>query len=259
MRQSFTDRWASAVIKKLILRTLGEAAALIDDQTLVLADLHIGFESELAEKGIRIPDQTPKIIRRIIDLKERFNVKKLVILGDLKHSVPRMNMMSWFLVPRFMERVTKLFEEVVLVPGNHDGGIEPLIPNEVKVLPTHGSSISNVWLTHGHARLPEEALKQKMILMGHLHPAVQLTDISGYAYTYRVWLRGRLKMEPRPEVVVFPAFNEYMGQLILNKSKSKWADADRGPIFSEDLLEIRELDVETLDLIYLGKLSELTS
>ncbi|MEM2842113.1 MAG: metallophosphoesterase [Thermoproteota archaeon] len=239
----------------MILRTLGEAAALLNSQTLVLADLHIGFESELAERGIRIPDQTPKILKRIVDLKEGSKAKKLVMLGDLKHSVPRMGMMSWFLVPRFMERIVKLFEEVALVPGNHDGDIEPLIPREVRVLPAHGTSIGDVWLTHGHAKLPEEAFKKKMILMGHLHPAVQLTDISGYAYTYRVWLRGRLKKEPKPEVIVFPAFNEYMGQLMLNRSG--WTDVDRGPIFSEETMDIKRLDVETLDLIYLGKLEEL--
>jgi putative SbcD/Mre11-related phosphoesterase len=241
----------------LILRMLGEAAALLDNQTLVLADLHIGFESELVEKGIKIPDQTPKILKRISDLKDGSEAKRLVVLGDLKHSVPRMGMMSWFLVPRFMERVVRMFEEVILIPGNHDGDIEPLIPRGVRVLPVHGTSMSDVWLTHGHAKLPEDALKKKMILMGHLHPAVQLTDVSGYTYTYRVWLRGRLKIKPESEVLIFPAFNEYMGQLLLNKSG--WSDVDRGPIFSEETMEIGKLDVETLDLIYLGKLEELTT
>jgi putative SbcD/Mre11-related phosphoesterase len=227
----------------------------LNRQTLLLADLHIGFESELSSRGISIPDQTPTILDRIINLQKKFKTSNLIILGDLKHSIPKISALSWIQIPRFMEHLLKIFETVTLVPGNHDGDIEPLLPRKVNVAPVRGFSLDGVWLCHGHTRLTPNALKCSLILAGHIHPAIQLLDKAKYAYTYRVWLRGRIKHQPSTEIITLPAFNDFVGQMILNSNR--FADVGRGPIFSRKIVDIKSLEVESLDMTYLGKLDNL--
>ncbi|MEM3949107.1 MAG: phosphoesterase, partial [Zestosphaera sp.] len=61
-------------------------------KALIIADVHIGYEDELASKGIYLPRFQ---LRRTLDLIERLlnelQVDRLIIAGDLKHSFDRLN------------------------------------------------------------------------------------------------------------------------------------------------------------------------
>ena len=63
--------------------------ALLVGKTLVIADLHIGLEYELRKKGIFIFSQYEKMKNRIISLLEKTKAKRIILLGDLKHNIPR--------------------------------------------------------------------------------------------------------------------------------------------------------------------------
>src|SRR2546427_3997251 len=60
------------------------------DDILVVADLHIGIEEELHEKGIRVPSRAEVMGRKLVELADRRGASRLVILGDVKHLVPKM-------------------------------------------------------------------------------------------------------------------------------------------------------------------------
>ncbi|MCW3982051.1 MAG: metallophosphoesterase, partial [Candidatus Bathyarchaeota archaeon] len=56
---------------------------------LVIADLHIGWEVALAQEGVYIPSQTPRILNRLQKIVKMTKPTRLIILGDVKHTVAK--------------------------------------------------------------------------------------------------------------------------------------------------------------------------
>ena len=114
------------------------AAAMIETEekkTLLVADPHIGWEIALQQKGIHVPSQTPKILNKLISLLAEYKPKELVILGDVKYTVVSSELGEWHDVPDFFEKLRAFIGDVAVVRGNHDANIEPLLPENVRLLP----------------------------------------------------------------------------------------------------------------------------
>ena len=114
----------------------GEAALVFKEHeecTLLISDLHLGLEKELARKGFRLPPYSNKIMDRINSLAERYRANRIIVLGDVKHSIVKVEDIDWNVVPWFFETLLDVFASVEVVPGNHDGGIRSLLPSRVKV------------------------------------------------------------------------------------------------------------------------------
>src|SRR5256885_8173239 len=60
------------------------------DDALVVADLHIGLEEELREKGVHIPSRAEAMGRKLAEIASRRGASRIIILGDVKHLVPKM-------------------------------------------------------------------------------------------------------------------------------------------------------------------------
>src|SRR2546422_10219061 len=60
------------------------------DDALVVADLHIGLEEELREKGVHIPSRAGAMGRKLAEIASRRGARRIIILGDVKHLVPKM-------------------------------------------------------------------------------------------------------------------------------------------------------------------------
>ena len=87
---------------------------------LVVSELHLGFEYELAKSGIIIPSQAEKFARIIKRVQKKVGAKKLVVIGDVKHTVPGISSKEMSEIPKFFS----YFKNVFVVKGNHDAGIE---------------------------------------------------------------------------------------------------------------------------------------
>src|SRR5438046_1984288 len=72
------------------LEPVPDEPVLMADDALVVADLHIGLEEELQEKGIRIPSRAEGMGRKLAEIADRRGASRLIILGDVKHLVPKM-------------------------------------------------------------------------------------------------------------------------------------------------------------------------
>ncbi|RLE90051.1 MAG: hypothetical protein DRJ49_00950, partial [Thermoprotei archaeon] len=107
-----------------MLRILFEDRAVLleKDSELygIVADLHIGFEIDLKGRGIRLPLQTDKISSQLLNLVDKYGIRKLILLGDLKHSILGYERREAEDVRRLLEQLCQLVEEVYLIPGNHD-------------------------------------------------------------------------------------------------------------------------------------------
>ena len=238
------------------------------ERTLVVADLHLGLEGELAKKGISLPSQIPKVKERLLELIERRKPKRLIFLGDVKHNVPIASWQEWRELPGFFEELTKLVR-VEVVRGNHDGGLEGMVPKDVIIHGAKGIVIGKrhrIGLMHGHTWPSPELLNTKLIVAAHNHPAVEFRDEIGGRTVEPIWLRAKLdaskfpkkvgrKIEGElPELLVMPAFSELVGGAAVNREIPKELI---GPMFKAGVVKLEKAEAYLLDGTFLGKVRDL--
>ncbi|HDH91705.1 MAG TPA: hypothetical protein ENF38_02005, partial [Candidatus Aenigmarchaeota archaeon] len=146
------------------------AVFIPDINSLVVADFHIGFEYELLSEGIRIPNQAIKFEKEMKKLIKSTGAEKLIILGDVKHKLSRITKGEEINVLKFLN---SLVEEVnvFITLGNHDPGLENIVPSNVYVASSRGFRIKEFGFFHGHAWPSPRVMKAKYIFMGHIHPS----------------------------------------------------------------------------------------
>ena len=236
-------------------KIFGEPACIVGD-ALVVADLHMGFESELRREGFAVPSQSGRMERRLLELLEKTCAKRAVILGDLKHSIPKASWQEYAEVPQLV-RALESKAEVILIKGNHDGGIERLLPSTRVV---DSLVINEVLLLHGHRRTSQ--LDFSRIVLAHNHPAVEFVDELGARMREKVWLEldfkeealSRLGLSKSPHITVMPAFNELIEGVPFNR---EGVTQGQGPLLREELVDISRARAYLLDGTELGRLAQL--
>jgi len=180
-----------------------------------MTDLHIGFENELGRKKIIVGrnstvSQTTDEVNKIIKLE---NPDSLILLGDIKSSIQNISNNEWNDVPYFFKNIIHDLE-IILVPGNHDGNIEKLIPENVSLTSPNGVIIDDVLLTHGHAMPKSNFSGVSKIIMGHVHPV--FFDSDSVLNGKRVWVTMKVLKEKiftesdgMIEITIMPSFNKF--------------------------------------------------
>ncbi|MFH1821091.1 MAG: metallophosphoesterase [Methanobacteriota archaeon] len=238
------------------------------ERALVVSDLHLGIEHELAEKGISLPSQISKVKVRLIELLKRQRANRLIILGDVKHNVPVTAWQEWHELPGLFENLAKMVK-VDIVRGNHDGDLEGMIPREVAIHDPHGMILGKrkrVGLMHGHTWPAPDVLGTELIITGHNHPAIEFRDELGGRTIEPIWLRAKLdpKKFPKklipfikkspPELLVIPAFSELVGGAAVNRGIPRELI---GPMFKAGAVRLDEAEAYFLDGTFLGTIGGL--
>lgn len=228
-----------------------------EKKLLVIADLHIGIETELRENGLHIPSQIGLMQDRLIALIEAYDIADLVILGDVKHNIPASTVQERSDVRGFLDTI-KTHATLHILPGNHDGNISRLISPDIMLHPSDGVVLGGIGLAHGH-RWPSDTVMQcDQIVVAHTHPTIMLTDRLGYRTFEPCWLRAycnheklheRYLTSQNPLVFVLPAFNPLCGGIAVNR------DPILGPFNS--ILDIQNAMVYLLDGTALGKVHDI--
>lgn len=223
----------------------GLPALLLGVRYIVIADLHIGYEYEAREKGLFLPSLIDTFLDRLRELKKRTDAKELFVLGDVKHSVLSPKLEEAIDIAVFFEKALKIFDVIHLLPGNHDGGLKPYLPSEVKLYSPHGTVVKlndiKVGLLHGHALPSREVMRSKLIVVGHLHLSLRY-----YNLRLQVWVKVKLKNK---EIILLPSFNQYLPGRALSRESSSLPFVREGWIY--------EGEVYTLEGYNLGKVSQL--
>ena len=187
--------------------------ALKIGKTLMIADLHLGKSHELWEKGFSLPRQAEKFAQRLNKLKKKTKTTRLVILGDIKNRIGFANYEEIKEMPRFFSALE--YKEIIAIKGNHDGGIERVLPERVKL--KDSLCIGDYALTHGHRNIQT---KKNTIIIGHNQPHVKFIDKVKAVYTEPVWVLGKLRGRYKgKELIMMPAFNELCGATIINQDE----------------------------------------
>ncbi len=181
---------------------------------LIVTDLHIGFESKLAANDIHVDPKEiiSETVQSLESIIESQKPDMLVLLGDVKSSIESISKIEWSAVPLFFEIGKKI--ETVVIPGNHDGNIQKLVPEWVKVASSSGIVIEDVLLTHGHVMPSENLSHVNKIIMGHVHPVYfqEGSVLDGQ----RVWVSMKAEKnkvfpstQGQIEITIVPSFNRY--------------------------------------------------
>jgi metallophosphoesterase superfamily enzyme len=172
----------------MTLHFLPEGPALVVENTervLVIADLHIGIESDLDLHGVHIPSQGRNRLDRVTSCIEEGEPDLVLLLGDVKHSVPLTTRQEYRELPTLLQEIRSR-APLRVVPGNHDGGIERFL-REGELLPVRGTLLDGVVYLHGHT-YPDPSLLGHLLVIGHHHPMVAIRDEVGCALRDRAYL-----------------------------------------------------------------------
>ena len=268
-------------------------AALIKTEktkTLLIADPHIGWEMALQEKGIHVPSQTPKMLNKLITIITEYKPDELVILGDVKYTVVSSEFGEWQDIPDFFVKLQGYIGDIAIVRGNHDANIEPLLPENIKLLPATGAIIGDAGVFHGHKWPSPALLKCKTLVMGHLHPVVVFRDPAGFKITRQVWMKANCNTEAlakillqkhgvkiegtiaetlqkhydvklkTTEIFIMPSFNDFLGGRPVNETRPRkeiGSEALIGPVLRSEAVDVDNSELYLLDGTYLGTLNQL--
>jgi len=232
------------------IRIIGLGLYLEREKTLIIADLHLGYEEMLNKQGILIPRTNFGRIKKTLEkmLKEVPNLKKIIINGDLKHEFGTISLQEWREVTRMLEFLQKKCKNISLVKGNHDNILGPLakwenlkIKGEVyitkgRILLLHGNKLSN----------SENFKKAKTIVIAHEHPAVSLHE-GVRSELYKCFLKGRFRGK---NLIVMPSLNAVSAGTNVLREKLL------SPFLQQDLSDFECWLVED-KAYYFGSLGEL--
>lgn len=231
--------------------------ALKAGNALIICDLHIGVESHLRSKGFHLTSHTNDMRQAIMDSADE-DINKLIVLGDVKDSVPGSTKQEYAEIPDFFESLFERFDTIDVVRGNHDTMIEEFLPPRVRIRPATGMKFDDLGLIHGHTWPSQDVMDCETLILGHNHPAVMFRDGVGRQMTEPCWFRGNFakdendKYQKLPKnFIVIPAFNRMLGGSPINVIGEDLL----GPVLNSDLLDLDNGSIYLLDGICLGKRS----
>lgn len=168
----------------------------IEQETLLIADLHIGKTRHFRKNGIAVPQETDiRDMKRLRAVIEQYQPGRIILLGDIFHSEDVADDEGFELM---------LYEtrgiEWILIIGNHDPqGTEKYEHLPIRVLEKNFVQESFVFTHH-----PDER-DDRITFCGHIHPAVEMQGKGSQSLKLPCFHWG-------PKQVVLPAFSRFTGK-----------------------------------------------
>lgn len=229
-----------------------------EKKNLIVTDIHIGFESNMASNEIFIGKNSTinESIQELSDIIDSERPDSVILLGDVKSSIKSISRNEWDEVPLFFKKIRQKCD-VILIPGNHDANIQRLVPDNITMISSTGMVEENILLTHGHTLPSENFSHVDKIIMGHLHPVFfqENSIINGQ----RVWVsiktdKGNIfpNKTGEIEITIVPSFNKYFYATHRKQYKKSIS-----PIINK-ISEVSKAKIITLDGTIIGDESNIS-
>jgi uncharacterized protein len=191
-----------------MIKYLGKCVLIEDNGKKILAigDLHLGYEEVLNESGVFVTREMFKEMLGYLDrvFAKSGNVDEVVLLGDIKHEFGRIGRQEWSDALQMFEYLGEKCDRVIVVKGNHDNIIEPIIRMSGVVFKDYYIS-NSVCFVHGDKAFVEMNRDDvKTWVMGHGHPAIKIGD-GVKVEKYKCFLEGIYMIK---KVIIVPSFIE---------------------------------------------------
>ncbi|MEM2598179.1 MAG: metallophosphoesterase [Thermoproteota archaeon] len=181
---------------------------------IVVADIHLGLEWELEERGAHIPFPTyAPIVKSLRNMFNYRSAKRLIILGDIKNEFGDINPEEWTQVQDFVNDVRSLGAEPLLVRGNHDNFVRIVLRRLNVEFQDPPLRLGKYFLIHGDREheLPGDG---GIVLMGHEHPVVSIRDSIGVKHRFKSFLYGEHR---GVKIIVLPSMNPLTMGMAVNE------------------------------------------
>ena len=182
------------------LSIIGSSLWIEAAKAVVINDLHLGYEEALQRKGVLVPKfQLEEILQQLRGILSLVKAERVIINGDLKHEFGTVLRQEWKEVVALLDFVVQQVPEVIIIQGNHDTIIRPIVEKRgIQVVKEW--KFQDVVVVHGDQVVETKA---KSIIIGHEHPAITIRE-GGKREKYKCFLKGKWK---RKEVIAVPSFN----------------------------------------------------
>jgi len=217
---------------------------LDEGPTVVLGDLHLGYERALEQEGMYLPRINTDSIREALnDILMRYEPKRVVLLGDIKHDFKR----AGFEEKKEVRRIFTLLAEaaqVVAIKGNHDNYLQNIVADLGFLVVDH-IDIMGFRLEHGHV---DSGIRP--VIIGHEHPSVRIPGAVGGGLKIQCFVHAE-----KEGVIVLPPFSPFASgnDLVLDQ------DCVMAPALkASDYANARFYGVTDMGIMDLGVLSDLS-
>jgi hypothetical protein len=174
--------------------------------SIVIAELHLGYEEAMVEQGLFLPKVQLKKEQEMLEkILEKRGARRIIVNGDFKHEFSRGSYREYKEVAEMLDFLGRRFQEVKLVKGNHDNFlIYPARRYGAELFEEY--EVGDYYFLHGH-RVPLnfESVEAGNIVIAHEHPAVAFHDEIGVKERLPCFLFGRTRDERN--ILVLPAFS----------------------------------------------------
>ncbi len=234
--------------------------------TLIISDLHLGYEGELHKRGVLVPKtQFKQVIERLDTIfttlkKKDWPVKEIVLNGDVKHEFGKISEQEWREVLRLLDYLQKHCSTIIVVEGNHDPVLAPVAAKRnLKLVKEY--LVRSTLIIHGDEEpdlrkysagsctlkgVRSGILKPKLLIMGHEHPALCLRE-GGRVERFKCFLKGLYQRVP---LICQPSFNP------LTEGTDMLSEERLSPLLDRNIEEF-EAWIVADDVYYFGKLKKL--
>src|SRR3990167_1373230 len=112
------------------IRAIDLALYIEKEKLLAITDLQLGYEGMLNAQGVMVPRFNLEKIKERLEEKifpRAGKIVKILINGDLKHEFGTISEQEGAEVREIIEFLKQRCKEIILVKGNHDAILEPIV------------------------------------------------------------------------------------------------------------------------------------
>jgi len=203
------------------LKILKNLPVLVHEKShmAIISDIHLGYEGAMASQGVYLPRLQLKRARNIINEIANEGIKKIAVAGDLKHVFEKLTRQERAEVLELLGySIKKGIKEIVLIRGNHDTFIGPLLRSlGIEIVEDRLDLGSGVTVIHGHKSVDLKG--SDYVVMGHEHPTIEI-DLSGSRIRLQVLFK--LPLKNGRVALVLPAIGLYQTGTVVTLDRSSY-------------------------------------
>lgn len=171
--------------------------------SIVASDLHLGYEGAMAKNGVFIPKvNLKKILENFDKALSKSGADKIIVTGDIKHDFSDLEADEFNELYDMINFLKQRDVSPILIKGNHDNFVERYKEPFKITVHRQEAVIGDYLFFHGEELPGVQNKRPNMLIMGHEHPSIGITNPIGKKEKLRCFLYGNYKRLP---ILVLPA------------------------------------------------------
>ena len=179
-----------------------------EEKALITSDLHIGKTGHFRKYGIAVPQAIFKEdMQRLLDQITFFKADKLIVVGDMFHSVANKEL---DLFKRWRSDMPQL--TIHLVKGNHDILKDDRYNDMDLIVHQEYLTIGNINFQHDFTTINNQLAASNYTFSGHMHPGILINGIGKQSLRFPCFYFGKC-------YAIIPAFSRFTGLANIKQNK----------------------------------------